>query len=239
MTFSKKLRLINGDVFNEIKKIDSNSVHLICTDPPYFISRKTNFKNSGGDQKKYGSISMEFGEWDSEENRFDWFSLLQEFKRILVPGGTMIIFYDIFKMSDISVTAKKLKLKQPRIGVWEKTNPVPINAKINYLSNSREYFISLTKGKKGTFNSYYDKATYLAPIVSKKVRIHHCQKPVTVLEEIIATNTKEGETVLDCFMGSGSTGQAALNLDRNFIGIEIDTNFFKKASDVLRRDQAS
>ncbi|MET3322673.1 UNVERIFIED_ORG: DNA modification methylase [Peribacillus simplex] len=122
-----ELKLINGDVFNEIKKIDSNSVHLICTDPPYFISRKTNFKSGGGDQKKYGSISMEFGKWDLEENSLNWFSLLQEFKRVLVPGGTMVIFYDIFKMSDISIVAEKLKLKQKRIGFWEKTNPVPIN----------------------------------------------------------------------------------------------------------------
>lgn len=48
---ARKLNLINGDAINEIKKIDSNSVHLICTDPPYFISRKTNFKSGGGDQK--------------------------------------------------------------------------------------------------------------------------------------------------------------------------------------------
>ena len=178
MTVSKsagELKLINGDVFNEIKKIGSNSIHLICTDPPYFISRKTNFKSGGGDQKKYGSISMEFGEWDLEKNSLNWFSLLQEFKRVLVPGGTMVIFYDIFKICDISIVAEKLKLKQQRIGIWEKTNPVPINAKVNYLSNSREYFISFTKGTKRTFNSYYDRASYEAPIVSGKARFHPCQ----------------------------------------------------------------
>lgn len=52
MTVSKsagELKLINGDVFNEIKKIESNSIHLICTDPPYFISRKTNYKSGGGE----------------------------------------------------------------------------------------------------------------------------------------------------------------------------------------------
>ena len=236
MTVSKsagELKLINGDVFNEIKKIDSNSIHLICTDPPYFISRKTNFKSGGGDQKKYGSISMEFGEWDLEKNSLNWFSLLQEFKRVLVPGGTMVIFYDIFKICDISIVAEKLKLKQQRIGIWEKTNPVPINAKVNYLSNSREYFISYTKGTKRTFNSYYDRASYVAPIVSGKVRVHPCQKPVIVLEKIIATHSNKGETVLDCFMGSGSTGQAAINLNRNFIGFELDNTHFNEASNAL------
>lgn len=233
---ARKLNLINGDAINEIKKINSNSVHLICTDPPYFISRKTNFKSGGGDQKKYGSISMEFGVWDLKENSVNWFSLLQEFKRVLVPGGTMVIFYDIFKMSDISKVAENLKLKQQRIGIWEKTNPVPINAKVNYLSNSREYFISYTKGKKRTFNSYYDKASYESPIVSGKVRFHPCQKPVPVLEKIIATHTNEGETVLDCFMGSGSTGQAAINLNRNFIGFELDNTYFNQASNALKKN---
>ncbi|WP_205753844.1 DNA-methyltransferase, partial [Gottfriedia acidiceleris] len=189
--------------------------------------------------KKYGSISMEFGDWDLKVNSINWVTLLQEFKRILVPGGTMVIFYDIFKMSDIAAIAETLKLKQSRIGIWEKTNPVPINAKINYLSNAREYFISFTKGKKRTFNSYYDRAYYEAPIVSGKVRFHPCQKPVSLLENIISTHSNEGETVLDCFMGSGSTGQAAINLNRNFIGFELDSIYFNKASNVLNKTVAS
>jgi site-specific DNA-methyltransferase (adenine-specific) len=232
------LKLVNGDTFNEIKKIPSNSIHLICTDPPYYISRKTNFKSGGGNQKKFGSISMEFGDWDLIENYIDWFSLLKEFKRVLVPGGTMVIFYDVFKLSDISVPAKKLNLKQPRIGIWEKTNPVPINSKVNYLSNSREYFISFTKGTKRTFNSSYDRGIYTAPIVGRKARIHPCQKPVEILEKIIKTHTNEGDTVLDCFMGSGSTGRAAINSNRNFIGIELDEDYFYKASTFLNNSIA-
>ncbi|NRG48504.1 site-specific DNA-methyltransferase, partial [Bacillus sp. CRN 9] len=233
------MKIINGNAFIEIKKIESNSIHLICTDPPFFISRKTNFQKGGGDQGKYGSISLEFGDWDIDKDSFDWVTLLQEFKRILVPGGTMIIFYDIFKMSDISDIAKRLKLTQPRIGFWEKTNPVPRNSKINYLSNSREYFISFTKGTKRTFNSEYDKGSYLAPIVSGKSRIHQCQKPVNVLENIIRSHSNEGDTVLDCFMGSGSTGVAAINLNREFIGIELDKKVFSKASEVLQKKYKS
>lgn len=142
-------------------------------------------------------------------------------------------------MNDISKVAENLKLKQPRIGSWEKTNPVPINAKVNYLTNSREYFISYTKGTKRTFNSYYDRAYYEAPIVSGKVRFHPCQKPVSVLEKIIATHTNDGETVLDCFMGSGSTGQAAINLNRNFIGFELDNTYFNGALIALNKDTES
>lgn len=85
---------------------------------------------------------MNFGDCELDKTKIDWFKLLKEFKRVLVSGGTMIIFYDIFKMSDIAIFAEEIKLKQSGIVVWEKTNPAPINAKVNYLSNSREYFIS-------------------------------------------------------------------------------------------------
>ncbi|MGE8018471.1 DNA methyltransferase [Peribacillus frigoritolerans] len=76
-------------------------------------------------------------------------------------------------------------------------------------------------------------------MVSGKVRYHPCQKPVPVLEKNIATHTNEGETVLDCFMGSGSTGQDAINLKRNFIGFELDNTYFNKASNALHKDTES
>ncbi|MBT2649144.1 site-specific DNA-methyltransferase [Bacillus sp. ISL-34] len=107
------------------------------------------------------------------------------------------------------------------------------------MSNSREYFISYTKGTKRTFNSYYDRASNEAPIVIGKVRFHPCQKPVAVLEKIIATHSNKGETVLDRFMGSGSTGQAAINLNQNFIGFELDNTYFKEASNTLHKDTVS
>ncbi|WP_419775901.1 DNA methyltransferase [Peribacillus frigoritolerans] len=76
-------------------------------------------------------------------------------------------------------------------------------------------------------------------MVSGKVRYHPCQKPVDVLEKNIATHTNEGETALDCFMGSGSTGQAAINLNWNFIGFELDNTYFNKASKALHKDEES
>ncbi|MFF2459483.1 DNA methyltransferase [Peribacillus simplex] len=67
------------------------------------------------------------------------------------------------------------------------------------------------------------------------MRFHTCQKPVTLLKKIIATHSNKGETVLDCFMGSGSTGQAAINLNRSFIGFELDNTYFTKASRALHK----
>ena len=73
------------------------------------------------------------------------------------------------------------------------------------------------------------------------VSIHPTQKPVALLEYLIKTYTNEGETVLDNTMGSGSTGVACVNTDRNFIGIELDNEYFKTASvriEKAERDRA-
>ena len=218
--------LYNGDAFAEIKKIPDKSVHLVLTDPPYIISRPTNFNKGGGNESKYGKLSMDYGDWDKGDvNVCD---LLPEIKRILVPGGTAVIFYDAFKIGELWAAAKKLKFSQPRIGIWRKTNPVPVNARINYLSNAREYFLSITNGKKKTFNSYYDKAEYDYPIVHGKDRVHPTQKPVGLMEDIIRTNTNEGDVVCDPFFGSGATCLAAEKAGRKFIGIEIDEKYFKR-----------
>ena len=235
MTEKLAINIFNSDCLKELKKIPNKSIDLILTDPPYIISRETNFNKGGGDEAKYGSISMDFGEWDKEPLELE--TLMKEWYRVLRDGGTMIVFYDIFKMQEIYDLANKYKFKQPRIGIWDKTNTVPINAKINYLSNCREYFISFCKGKKATFNSYYDKAFYQYPIVGGKERtIHPTQKPILLMEDLIKVNSNEGDVVLDCFMGSGTTGVAAVKNNRNFIGIEIDSVYFDIAKERINKE---
>ena len=227
--------LYNGNCLDKLRQIKDKSIDLILTDPPYIISRKTNFNKGGGDEVKYGSISMDFGEWDKEPLELE--TLIKEWYRILKDGGTMIIFYDIFKMQEIYDLANKYKFKQPRIGIWDKTNTVPINAKINYLSNCREYFISFCKGKKATFNSYYDKAFYQYPIVGGKERtIHPTQKPLQLMEDLIMVNSNKDDIILDCFMGSGTTGVAAIKNNRNFIGMEIDSVYFDIAKERINKE---
>ena len=60
-------------------------------------------------------------------------------------------------------------------------------------------------------------------------KLHSCQKPLDILERIIKTSSNEGDIILDCFMGSGSTGVACMNTNRKFIGIELDENYFNIA----------
>ena len=222
--------LINDDCFNYLKNIDNKSIDLILVDPPYLISKKSNFKNysDNADSKiitKYGSHSIDFGEWDKEE--IDWDLLFKEYYRILRDGGTLIFFFDVWKSTMIKDIADKYKFKQPRIGQWQKTNPVPINSKLNYLSNGIEYFFTFIKGKKPTFNSEYDHGVYKYPLCHGKERLEHpTQKPLSLITELIRKHSNEGDLILDTFAGTGTTGEACINLNRKFILVERDENYF-------------
>jgi site-specific DNA-methyltransferase (adenine-specific) len=222
--------IINSDCLEYLPKIDSNSIDLIIIDPPYLISKNSNFKKistktSREMATKY-NISIDFGEWDKQELNWDFIFL--EYYRILKKGGTLIIFYDIWKSNEIKNFADKYKFKQPRVGAWIKTNPVPINSSINYLSNSTEYFFTFVKGAKPTFNSKYDNGLYFYPICHGKERYDHpTQKPLALIKDLITKHSNPGDLILDTFAGTGTTAHASVLLDRNYIVIERDKKYFE------------
>jgi site-specific DNA-methyltransferase (adenine-specific) len=221
--------IILGDCYEEILKVDDNSVDLIIIDPPYNISKSSNFKKysstTSDELKTKYNISIDFGDWDKKE--IDWENLFLQFKRVLKSGGTLIIFYDVWKSTELKECAEKYKFNQHRVCCWMKTNPVPVNSKVNYLSNAAEYFFTFVKGKKPTFNSEYDNGYYTYPICHGKERYSHpTQKPLNLISDLIKKHSNEGDVVLDCFAGTGTTGHACVNLNRNFILIERDENYF-------------
>ena len=230
--------IINDDCFNYISDIKDKSIDLILTDPPYLISKKSNFKNySDGTTKeiitKYGKHSIDFGDWDKDE--IDWNLLFKEYYRILKDGGTLIFFFDIWKSTIIKEIADTNKFKQPRVCQWQKTNPVPINSKVNYLSNATEHFFTFIKGKKPTFNSEYDNGVYRYPICHGKERLKHpTQKPLNLIMDLIKKHSNDGDLVLDTFAGSGTTGEASKLLN-NYLLIEKDENYFNLIKNRLNK----
>ena len=223
-----KIELYNENCFDYLQTIPDKSVSLVLIDPPYEISKNTNFKT--GKIKDNNTdrfrISMFFGEQDTVFDNLD--IVINECYRILKNGGTIICFYDIWKISFLKKYLENAKFKQIRFIEWIKTNPVPLNSKINYLSNAREIAVVGIKKGKGVFKSEYDKGIYEYPIYHNKKRFHPTQKPVTLLEELIKKHTNEGDLVLDCFAGSGSTTIAAYNTNRDFTGCELNKNYYEK-----------
>ncbi len=228
-----------GDCVELLPEISDNSVDLILIDPPYLISKDSNFKKSSVSttpeiKQKY-NISIDFGEWDKEA--IDWELMFEQFFRVLKKGGTLIIFYDIWKVTGLKVLADKFKFKQPRVCSWIKTNPVPINSKLNYLSNSTEYFFTFVKGGKPTFNSEYDNGVYKFPICHGKERHNHpTQKPLALIENLISKHSNPGDLVLDTFAGTFTTALACKNLSRNWICIERELEYFEIGEKRLNLD---
>jgi DNA modification methylase len=110
--------------------------------------------------------------------------------------------------------------------IWQKTNPVPLNMRATYLSNSREMAVIGVKVGKPTFNSEYDSGIYEYPIPRHKgKRQHPTQKPLLLFEDLVRKHSNQGDLIVDPFLGAGTTGVAAVRNYRSFIGCDIDANY--------------
>ncbi len=234
MKITDSIELVNEDAFDFLKKVESSSVDLILTDPPYTISKVTGFEAGNNPDYDRLKISTQFGEWDNVIIDYD--TMFKEFHRVLKKGGTAVIFYDLWKLSYIYESSIQHKFKQQRFIEWIKTNPVPINQSINYLTNSREIALTCIKGSSPTFNSKYDNGIYEFPIEHSKDRFHPTQKPLRLMEALIEKHSNEGDVVLDCFSGSCTTGVACVNSNRAFIGCELSEDFYDKSIQRLNRN---
>ena len=190
--------------------------------------------------KKY-AVKTDYGSWYSEFTLEKLQLFINHFYRVLRPGGTCIIFFDIWKITNLKdmLEAKRYNektekftttmFKQIRFIEWIKNNPQPINSKVNYLTNCREIALLGVKKSKPTFNSKYDKGIYEYNIASGKDRFHPTQKSLPLFQELIEKHSNEGDLVLDCFAGSATTAIAAMNTGRNFVGCELDEEYFQKS----------
>lgn len=225
----KNCKLVNASCFDWLKTVPSNSIDLVLIDPPYEVSRETNFQSgekTGKDTDRF-RISMDFGKWDSGFSGLD--NVIMECYRILKQSGTLICFYDLWKVSTLKTYFDNAKFKQLRFVEWVKTNPVPINSKTNYLTNAREIALVGVKGGKPTFNSEYDNGIYKYPVCHDKGRFHPTQKPIELIRDLIRKHSKENDIVLDCFSGSGTTAVASILENRNFVGCELDKTYYDKS----------
>ena len=222
-----------SDYRDFLQSLDRNSVDLVLTDPPYAVSRKTGFSSFKNGVPRF-AVSMDFGEWDHEQIDLD--ALAQETYRVLRRGGTAIVWYDMWKIGKLYDALADAGFKMLRLIVWNKTNPVPLNSKCIYLSNSREMAVVAVKGGSPTFNSHYDSGDYSYPIPRHGgKRIHPTQKPLDLFRELIRKHSSPGDLVIDPFLGSGTTAVAALQEDRQFAGCDIDESYTQAAKSRMRQ----
>ena len=233
--------------YNTVKQNEVDNVEFVKTAEEW-DAYKAEHKLADDKKKelymKYGSIygkkycvKTDYGEWDSEFTMEVLEMFIAEYYNKLKKGGTLIVFFDIWKITPLKEMLEKYKFKQIRFIEWNKTNPQPLNSNTNYLTNSREIALLAVKGGKPTFNSKYDNGIYNYPIQGGKNRFHPTQKSLPLFEDLIKKHSNEDDTVLDTFLGAGTTAIACKNTNRKFKGCELSTEYYHKINEILDKIQ--
>jgi len=207
---------MQGDCLERMKEIPDGSVDMVLSDIPY----------GEVNQKSSGLRKLDRGNADTCD--IDLEAMVRESFRVC--KGSFYVFCGTQQISGIVTHFKSLGLTT-RVGAWEKSNPSPINGSRLWLSGLE--FCVFSRKAKSTFNEKCQKALWKNPVGRSKV--HPTEKPVALMGRLIEASSNEGDTVLDFTMGSGTTGVAAKNLNRSFIGIELDEDYFKIAQDRINQ----
>jgi DNA modification methylase len=219
----EKYKIYNDDCIKIMETMEDNSVDIIITDPPYILDVA---HSAGVFRKAKKNIS---GKIKSFSYDFDYKIVFEEFLRICkVPN-----FFIFCSNKQISRTMSFFESKKLNVTllVWRKLNPIPTcyNKYIDDLE-----FIVYVRGKGALFINDLDlrfkHKLYESNLVSGKEKVHPTQKSVSHIQIYIELHSLIGQTVFDHFMGSGTTGVAAIKSNRRFIGVEIDPNYYKSAS---------
>lgn len=196
-------------------------------------TKKLNYMKYGSVYGKKYCVQTNYGDWDRDFTMEMLDSFIGEYYKKLCAGGTMIMFFDIWKLTPLKELFEKHKFKQIRFIEWIKTNPQPLNSNINYLTNCREIALVGVKGGKPTFNSKYDNGIYMYPLQGGKNRFHPTQKSLSLFEDLIKKHSNEGDVVLDTFLGGGTTAIACKNTNRYFKGCDVSKEYVDKVMGII------
>ena len=235
------IKLIQGDCLEKMKDIPDGSVDMVLTDPPY-----------GTTACKWDSVIPLEPMWE-------------QLKRVIKPNGAIVLTasqpfttaliasnYEMFKYCwvwDKKKGGNPLLSKIQPIRVTEDVtvfgkgkltyNPIMTERENPKRRGGNTGKVSETTGNSFTedkiYTHKYPKNIIEVSNANQRGKVHPTQKPVALMEYLICTYTNEGETVLDFTMGSGTTGVACINTNRNFIGIELDEGYFKIAQDRINQ----
>lgn len=228
--------------YNKVKYNEENNIEFVKTEEEWETykkehsltdDKKSNFMKHGTIYGKKYCVKTDYGDWDNDFTLEILEQFICEYYKKLRAGGTLIIFFDLWKITLLKDIMEKHKFKQIRLIEWIKTNPQPLNSSVNYLTNCREIALIGVKGSKPTFNSKYDNGIYMFPLQGGKNRFHPTQKSLPLFEDLIKKHSNENDIVLDTFLGGGTTAIACKNTKRRFKGCEISPEYFEKVMTLI------
>lgn len=220
--------ILRADSKEVIKRIPDNSIDFILTDPPYNLGQ-----HSTGNIPLPGRTAMnnDIAEWDMVD--FVPEEWVDDFIRILKPTGNLFIFTSYNQIGRWHQCLDH-RFDTTNFMVWHKTNPAPKIFKAGFLNSCEMIFTCWNKKHTWNFISQDEMHNFIeSPVCMKPERLsnpkHPAQKPVSILKKMIAIASNENDIVFDPFMGVGSSGVAALGLNRRYIGVELDKSYFEAA----------
>ncbi len=246
-------KIFNEDCLKELKKQPGKSVDLIFADPPYNLQIKN--KLTRPDSSRVDGVKDKWDQFQSLKH-YDEFckEWLKECKRILKDDGTIWVigtYHNIFRLGYLLQNLNFWLLNDV---IWRKKNPMP-NFKGTRFTNAHETLIWASKNKKSKYTFNYQslkcfnddiqmRSDWELPICNGKERlkkngkkVHSTQKPEALLHRIILATTNKGDTILDPFLGTGTSAVVAKKLGRNYLGIEKDKKYFNVAKERLEKTQ--
>ncbi len=217
-------KIYNTDCLEGMKLIPDGSIDLVVTDPPYKLENKPTKGKSGA----FGITK-------------------RDYHKELLPlaDGVDILILDelvrVMRKINIYIWCNKTQLKQyinyfedlgatTELITWHKSNPVP-TCNNKYLSDT-EYLLFFREEGVRIYGSYHTKKKYYVTPTNKRDKGlygHPTIKPLSIIENLIINSSQEGQVVLDPFIGSGTTAVAAVRNGRQYIGFEIDENYYNIA----------
>jgi site-specific DNA-methyltransferase (adenine-specific) len=212
------MKLIKGDCLEAMDELikEGVKVDLILTDPPYGINFKSNYR-----KEKYKKIIN-----DNAPEVAELF--ISKMENIMKTKSTAFIFCSWHNVDNfVSAIKNNTKIKLKNIIIWEKNNTGMGDLKGSF-APKYEVILFATRGRV-ILNGTRDPDIVKFKRTGNK--FHPTEKPVDLLSYLIKKTTQEKATVFDPFMGSGSTGVACKRTGRNFIGIELDENYFNIAKE--------
>ena len=250
----KKNSITHGDSLELMKKIPDKSIDLVFADPPYNLQLRDTLYRP--DQTAVEAVN---NDWDKFETykAYDEFCLiwLKECKRVLKDGGALWVIGSYHNILRLGTSIQNLGFWILNDIIWHKTNPMP-NFRGTRFTNAHETLLWCTTSRKAKYTFNYQnlkelnegkqmRSDWHIPICSGKERLrednnqrsHPTQKPEALLYRIMVSSTNKGDTILDPFLGSGTTAVMAKKLQRNFIGFEQDQDYIKLAKKRLKNIQ--
>ena len=209
-------KIYNEDCIEGMKNISDNSIDLIVTDPPYLVKYKTGRRKDNSHK-----FTKEILNDDNEQLLKDY---IKECHRIMKNDTAMYMFCSSNKVDFFKQELEKYFIIKNMI-IWVKNNHTAGDLQSAF-GRKYEIVFLVNKGR-SKFNGTRLTDVWEFKRVAGKGQLHQNQKPVEMIEQCIEKHSNENDVVFDGFMGSGTTAIACINTNRNYIGFELDEEYYE------------